>query len=154
MIIDETPTRSFTEFASELEPRLRRALCVALGRDLGQEAAAEALAFGWEHWDRVRDMENPGGYLYRVGRNRVRHRRRKRPPLPPLPEAKLPWIEPKLPQAMRRLSEAQRVSVMLVYGFGWTYTEVGEYLDVTKSTVQTHLERGMARLRRDLRIEV
>ena len=55
---------------------------------------------------------------------------------------------------MRRLSEAQRVSVMLVHGFGWTYTEVGEYLDVTKSTVQTHLERGMARLRRDLRIEV
>lgn len=153
MTTDETLTDSFTEFASDLEPRLRRALCVALGRDLGQEATAEALAFGWEHWDRVREMENPSGYLYRVGRNQVRHRRRKRPPLPPLPEAELPWIEPKLPEALRRLSEPQRVSVMLVHGFGWTYTEVGEYLDVAKSTVQTHLERGMARLRKELRIE-
>ena len=153
MTTDETLIGSFTEFVSDLEPRLRRALCVALGRDIGLEATAEALAYGWEHWDRVRKMKNPSGYLYRVGRNRVKHRRRRRPPLPPLPEGRLPWIEPKLPEAMRRLTEPQRVSVMLVHGFGWTYTEVGQYLDVAKSTVQTHLERGMARLRRDLRIK-
>lgn len=153
MTTDETLTGSFTEFVTDLEPRLRKALCVAMGRDAGQEATAEALAYGWEHWGRVQKMDNPSGYLYRVGRNRVRHRRRKRPLLPPLPEGKLPWIEPKLPQALGRLTEQQRVSVMLVYGFGWTFTEVGQYLDVAKSTVQTHLERGMRRLRRELGIE-
>ena len=151
---DEKPTGSFTEFVCDLEPRLRRALCSALGRDAGQEATAEALAYGWEHWDRVREMTNPSGYLYRVGRNGVRHRRRKSGLLPALPEGKLPWIEPKLPGALGRLSESQRVSVMLVHGFGWTYVEVGEYLDVSKSTVQTHLERGMARLRKELRTDI
>lgn len=153
MTTNEKLTGSFSEFVRDLEPRLRRALCVALGRDAGQEATAEALAYGWEHWDRVREMTNPSGYLYRVGRNGVRHRRRKRPPLPPLPEGKLPWIEPKLPEALGRLTEPQRVSVMLVHGFGWTYVEVSEYLHVSKSTVQTHLERGMARLRRELGTE-
>ena len=44
---------------------------------------AEALAFGWEHWNRVREMDNPCGYLYRVGRSRADAPRELR--LPPVP---------------------------------------------------------------------
>ena len=153
MASDEILVDSFTEFVRKTEPALRRALCVALGGEVGREATADALAHGWEHWDRVRGMDNPGEYLYRVGRNGVKHRRRQRPQLPPLPPEELPWIEPGLPAALGRLSEMQRVSVMLVKGFGWTYAEVAEYLNVSKSTIQTHIERAMVRLRRELGID-
>ena len=45
---------------------MRHALMAALGAEVGVEAASEAMAYSWEHWDRVGGMENPGGYLYRV----------------------------------------------------------------------------------------
>jgi hypothetical protein len=50
------------------------ALAAAAGIEAGREATAEALAYGWEHWDRVGSMENPVGYLYRVGRSKARKR--------------------------------------------------------------------------------
>jgi len=40
----------FELFALDVEPRLRRALVAAYGSDRGREAAAEALAYAWEHW--------------------------------------------------------------------------------------------------------
>jgi len=38
------------------------------GQVSGREVAQEALEYGWEHWERLRSMENPVGYLYKVGR--------------------------------------------------------------------------------------
>ena len=52
---------SFTRFVKETEVRLKYALCAALGSDRGMAATAAALAYGWEHWDRVQAMENPAG---------------------------------------------------------------------------------------------
>ena len=60
---DETLHNSFTEFVTEAEPRLKRALCVGFGIERGVEATADALAYGWEHWERIRLMSNPAGYL-------------------------------------------------------------------------------------------
>ena len=36
---------------------------------------------------------------------------------------------------------------MLVHAFGWTIRDTARTLMVAPSTVQTHLERGLARLR-------
>jgi len=58
----------FTVFVRSAEPQLRQALVAAFGADLGRDAAAEALAWGWQNWDRLSGMDNPIGYLYRVGR--------------------------------------------------------------------------------------
>ena len=77
----ETMEDTFTEFFERTEPKLRNALVASYGVEVGTEAASDALAFGWEHWDRVQGMENPIGYLFRVGRSRSR-RFRRRPPLP------------------------------------------------------------------------
>ena len=71
----EPLSESFTRFVAEVEPRLRYALTAALGRERGREAAAEALAYGWEHWERLQSTDNPAGYLSRVGRSRGRRRR-------------------------------------------------------------------------------
>ena len=59
---DETKTDSFTEFVSNVEGKLRHALTAAFGDEQGREAVAEALAYGWEHWDHLQDMDNPAGY--------------------------------------------------------------------------------------------
>jgi RNA polymerase sigma-70 factor (ECF subfamily) len=144
---------SFEEFMADAEPRLRRAFVAALGAHRAYDATAEALAYGWEHWDRVRTMENTLGYLYRVGQSRTRSRRHVL--------RITTWgagvvdnvlVEPGLLPALASLSEQQRVAVVLVHGFAWTLSEVAELLDVTKSTVQTHLERGLARLRAALEV--
>jgi RNA polymerase sigma-70 factor (ECF subfamily) len=148
----QTVMDTFTHFATEAEPRLKRAFCAAFGRDVGLEATSEALAYGWEHWDKVQAMTNPTGYLYRVGRSRVRpfwrHRHRDNPGLfPSVASDRLPWVEPALPAAVARLSDRQRVAVVLINAFDWTYEEVADLLGVSPSTVQNHLERGMHRLR-------
>ena len=67
--------------------------------------------------------------------------------------ARLPWVEPGLPAALAHLPESQRVAVILLYGFQWTHTEVASMLGVAKTTVQTHAERGLAHLRKELGVE-
>ena len=154
MLSDETRTDAFAEFFSAVEGKLRRALTGALGGELGREAAAEALAYGWEHWERVRDMENSAGYLYRVGLNYGRKARVRRVSLPQVPIVKVPWVEPGLPDALARLPEQQRVAVYLVCGHEWSLSEVAGLLEVSKGTVQKHVERGMTKLRHRLGVEV
>ena len=134
------------------EPRLRRAFVAAYGSERGYDATAEALAYGWEHWRRVRRMENPFGYLYRVGQSRTRVRRLVLHPSSWNVELPERLVEPGLRPALASLSDLQRVTVVLIHGFQWTLSEVAELLEVSKSTAQTHLERGMGRLRKALEV--
>jgi DNA-directed RNA polymerase specialized sigma24 family protein len=140
----------FAAFFADAEPRLRRALVATLGPQRGRDAAAEALTYAWQNWERVSRMENPVGYLFRVGQSRSR---RHRQPLlfPPLPAASdVEWIEPELPHAMGSLSERERLVVVLIEGFGWTYREVAELADISVSSVQSYLGRGLRKLREAL----
>jgi DNA-directed RNA polymerase specialized sigma24 family protein len=142
----------FTAFVIDAEPKLRRALFSLAGL-AATDAVADALAYGWEHWGRVRMMANPVGYLYRVGRSRLRPR--KQPTLfPMVAEDRLPDVEPKLPTLLARLPERQRVAVVLVHGFAWTHEEVAQLLGISVSTVRNHLTRGLERLRRELEVRV
>lgn len=94
---------SFESFFKEAEPRLNDALSACLGGELGRQAACEALAYGWENWDRVRSMDNPIGDLYVVGRDRGRKAQRQRRVVLPLVEAsRVPWVEPALVDALAR----------------------------------------------------
>ena len=136
MIPDHQATNvGFSEFVSDMESRLRQALTSALGPEFGREAAAEALAYGWEHWARISEMENPVGYLFRVGqRSGRRMRSRKRIVFPAVVSERSPWVEPALPAAMQRLSDQQ-------------------LLGVSKATVQSHSERALVKLRRKLGVD-
>ena len=53
---------------------------------------------------------------------------------------------------LAQLSDRQRVAVVLVHGFGWTLREVAELTNTKVTTVQNHLERGLAQLRRGLEV--
>lgn len=138
---------SFVDFARSAEPKLRYALVAAHGAERGREAANDALVYGWRHWDRIRGMGNPAGYLYRVGQRAARRRRVMPRPDPIIPEDRPPWVEPKLSAALGQLSPRQREVVVLVDAFEWTHREVASLLGIRLSSVQTHLERGLARLR-------
>jgi RNA polymerase sigma factor (sigma-70 family) len=143
---------AFTRFVGEIEPRLRRAFVAAYGTERGRDATAEALAWAWEHWDRVATMHNPAGYLWRVGQSRSRLRRRE-PVVLPEPAADDVLVEPALLPALRALTAHQRAAVVLVHGYGWQLKEVAELMDVRVTTVQNHVERAMAKLRTALAVE-
>jgi DNA-directed RNA polymerase specialized sigma24 family protein len=141
----------FEGFFAIAEPRLRRALVAAYGTERGREAAAEALAYGWEHWSELRAMKNPTGYLYRVGQSRTRTRK-SRVMFAPDTRSSDPLVEPGLAAALAQLSDRQRIAVVLVHGFGWQLREVADVTGIAVTTVQNHVERGMARLRAALEV--
>lgn len=142
----------FKDFVQRCEHRLRTALVLTYGPDAGREAAAEALAWAWEHWDRVQLMDAPVPYLFRVGQSRTRRIRRRTSVSSFRTEVteSTPWVEPALGRALNGLSAQQRTCTLLVHSFGWTLAEVAEALRLSRSSVQTHVERGLERLRADL----
>lgn len=62
----------FSSLLAAVGPRLQRTFVARYGVDLGNEARADALGWAWEHRDRLSEMANPVGYLYRVGQTSVR----------------------------------------------------------------------------------
>jgi RNA polymerase sigma factor (sigma-70 family) len=63
-------------------------------------------------------------------------------------------VEPGLESALRSLSKRQRQAVMLIEGYEFKYREAADLLGLSISSVQTHHERGLARLRTALGVEV
>jgi DNA-directed RNA polymerase specialized sigma24 family protein len=150
---DDSDALDFEDFFARAEPRLRAALTARYGADLGREATAEALAWSFEHWDRVAGMDHPIPYLYRVGQSRTRRmRRRFRPALTRDPAPPFPEIDPRVTAALAALPERQRVAVMLVHGHDWSHGEVGALLGISASTVATHVARALVQLRRMLEV--
>jgi RNA polymerase sigma factor (sigma-70 family) len=145
---------TFAGFVATCEPGLRRALVAAFGPEIGRDAAAEALAWAWQHWDDVRGMANPGGYLFRMGRNAARRRLRREARGRELEAAQggsggatEPAGEPGLTAALAALSERQRTAVLLVHGDGYTLVAAATVMGCSPSTVRNHLSRGLSRLR-------
>lgn len=140
----------FAAFAAEVGPQLRRAFVGVRGFDGAEDAVAEALAFAWEHWDEVQSMENPAGYLYRVGRSRTKPRRRVGLRLPDA--AGIPDVEPALVPALLTLPLKQRTAVWLVHGCGWPYAEVADAMGTSTTMVGNHVSRALAKLRHALKV--
>lgn len=143
------PAAAFEAFFRKTEPKLRRALVAAYGPELGRDAASEALTYAWQHWERLSEMANLPGYLFRIGQTRGISRKRQ-PVLHERPSWPEYQFEPALPAALAALSERQRLAVVLVHGYGYTLQEVAELTGLRRGSVQTHADRGLARLRASL----
>ena len=147
----------FRALCVAVEPGLRRALVAAYGPDLGSDAAADALAWAWEHFDKVETLDNPAGYLWRVGQTSVRRAagRRHRWHAPDAATAGgEPPYEPGLAQALAGLSERQRAAVLLVHGYGYPLAEAAGLLGCRIRTLRNHLDRGLAKIRLTLGVTV
>lgn len=147
------PDEVFEPFVASVEAGLRRALVAGYGPEVGRDAALDALVWAWRNWPRVEHMENPGGYLYRVGQSAARRqlRRDKRwrsaPSGPPSTESVGHGFEPGLDGALAALSPRQRAAVVLVHGHGYSLAEASGFMGCSTSTVRNHADRALARLR-------
>lgn len=140
------------EFLVIAQSRLRPALVAACGPAAAEDALQDAVAYACEHWERLRRMRNPYGYLYRVGQSAGRRRGREVPVGFPEVAAIAPTgpVDHRLPGALAELSQKQRVAVVLHVGLGWTLDEVAEVMELSRSSVRNHVERGMEKLKRSL----
>ena len=122
------------------------------GVDIGCESTDSALAWAWEHWDRLSRMSNPAGYLYRVAQTQACRAISRRQPvtLPPEPTSRPDSgssIDVDLADALRELPNQQRLAVLMVHVYGWTPLEVGRITGTPAVTVRSHLRRGLRHLR-------
>ena len=145
--------QEFSLFVTEVEPRLSRALTGTYGREVGEEATRDALVYAWENWERVSRMENPVGFLFRVGQSRARRYRRKPVVLPEVSSHELPHIEPALPKALDELSERQRAALLLIHVEGLTERDAARAMGVSRVTVRRHADRALSKLRDFLEVE-
>lgn len=66
---------TFEGFCEQQWPKLVAALTYLTGDPAaGEELAQEAMVRALEHWDRVKVLESPGGWVYRVGANLAKSR--------------------------------------------------------------------------------
>lgn len=70
--MDITQTATSTDFVRDPGERVRSALVAGFGPDVAADATAEALEYAWEHWHRLAGMENPAGYVNKVGQSRAK----------------------------------------------------------------------------------
>ena len=143
----------FDAFFAATEQVLRRALVATYGPTIGRSAAVDALSWAWEHWDRVRHMDNAAGYLYRVGQTAATRSMRplRTMPIPENAQEATGDVDggqrADLAKVLASLSEQQRVVVVMVHGYAISQRETADILGISVSTVREHLARGMNRLR-------
>lgn len=141
----------------DVEQTVRRALVARHGLDAGVDAAADAIAWGLEHTDRLGDIDNVAGYLYRVGQTAARRQRRwTRRVVSLSTNAAAERVtedvsfDPDLFQALERLNHEQRVAVVMVHCWSYRYREVADVLGISEAAVTNHVHRGLQRLRDEL----
>ncbi len=143
----------FEEFYREQRATIGRALAITL-RDtqLASEAVDEAMARAYQRWSRVQALDNPGGWVYRVGLNWSRSMLRRA--LRPAPA----WVttaetgvdggglDPTIDRALAQLSVEQRAVVVCRLLIGYSEAQTATALGVRPGTVKSRLARATARL--------
>lgn len=142
---------TFDELVDMVRDRLQPVLWSRWGVEVGSDICAEVEEYAWANRDRLLQMSNPMGYLYRVSQSRARrysrwHRQNTFPSQFPEVAHEDPQVQETL-RTLARLSPDQRASVLLVHGFGWSYDDVAALLGISRSAVTNHVHRGLARLR-------
>ena len=103
-----TREAEFTDFLGNHGSQLRHAFIARYGPDVGSEVMGDVAEYAWKRWDKVVAMDNPSGWLYRVGQTRSRkYFRRLRPlHLPAARPGQVPEVEPALPGLVASLPTA------------------------------------------------
>jgi DNA-directed RNA polymerase specialized sigma24 family protein len=156
---------SYARFIVSTRERLLRVLVAHHGPDVGAEALADAYAYAWEHWDRVSMATNPVGYVFRVGdrvgiRRAVKARRESpaRSGDDPGSLVSAAGCDDStfgaglgLQSLLRALSTRQRAAVLLVHGYGWSYRDAAETMDLPLTTLTNEVTRGLQKLREQMK---
>jgi RNA polymerase sigma factor (sigma-70 family) len=120
-----------------------------------EELAQEAMARAYERWDRVRTMESPTAYVYRVGvnlnRQRVRHlavRARRLLTITGQPNSQQSLgVQAEIAEAIASLSKGQREAFLLVEWLGLSAEDAGRILRIEPASVRSRVHRARTGLR-------
>jgi len=149
-------TRTFEELFELEHVQLFRALYLMTGSTQeAEELMQDAFLKLWERWDRVRDMENPGGYLCRVAVNAARSRARRLAraagrtfaPLVPEDPFAAADLRDELVRALAELSQRQRMALVLTDLMDLPADQAADLLGVAPATVRSLASQGRAALR-------
>ena len=144
----------FEEFYREQRAPIGRALALTL-RDtqLASEAVDEAMARAYQRWSRVQALDNPGGWVYRVGLNWSRSilRRAHRPAPTWVTSSSVvadvgSALDPAIDRALARLSIEQRAVVVCRLLIGYSEAQTAAALGLRPGTVKSRLARATTRL--------
>lgn len=148
---------SFEDFYRTQADRVYRALALSLGdAELARDATAEAMARAYARWSHVSRVDNPGGWVYRIGLNWATswwRRRRREHPLPAdLDPAAAPVDADAVTvlAALRRLDTRSRAVVVCRVLLDLSTAQTAAVLGVAEGTVKSRLARALAMLRTSL----
>jgi RNA polymerase sigma factor (sigma-70 family) len=147
----------FESFYETHRVKLFRAL-VLVTRDVhaAEEVAQDAFVRVWERWGRVRQMEDPTGFLYRtalngwfqVRRRAVRAARRIAGPGRVVDPMEAVDDRDDLARRLLELPARQRAALVLTEYLGHDSAEAGRALGIRPGTVRRLASKGRAALRR------
>ncbi|MGW4154013.1 sigma factor-like helix-turn-helix DNA-binding protein [Micromonospora chersina] len=145
----------FEQFYRDHVDRIHRALALAVGDPaVAREATDEAMARAYARWDRVRRLDNPGGWVFRVGLNWAtswwRKVRREWPPAEDRHPAAAAAPDPAglaARSALELLPLSRRTVIVCRVLLDLSTAETAAVLDLPEGTVRSRLSRGLAELR-------
>jgi RNA polymerase sigma-70 factor (ECF subfamily) len=146
----------FDAFVEEEHDRLFKALYFVTGsREDAEDLSQDAFMKLWERWDRIEEIDDPTGYLFRVALNGFRMRRRRAAMAlrraVPLPETRDDFVEAEMRADVRRLlmglTPRQRAALLLVDLLGYRSEQAARILRVRPSTVRNLASQGRRALK-------
>lgn len=143
----------FDAFVTRHHAEIVRALVLTLGDvEFGRDAASEGFARALQRWDAVSTYANPAGWVYRVGLNWARSRRRKwrreRSGAALVDRAAPPVVTPdaRVAAALLELSIDHRSVIVGRYYLDLSEAQLASALDVAPGTVKSRLSRALSQL--------
>jgi len=142
-------------FREEYEHLFQAAYLLTGSRHEADDIAQESLLRAYERWDRVRDMDSPAGYVYRVALNLNRSRLRKVAVRTRRIFALVPSEDPttavlasqQVLDALSKIPRGQREAIVLTGWLGMDSEEAGQILGIDSSSVRGRIHRGRTALR-------
>jgi len=153
---DPAAAPSFEAFFEAQRTRLFGALVVMTGnRAEAEEILQDAFLKVWERWERVAEMDEPVGFLYRTAMNLFRKRLRRagvavRKAVHLLPgHDGLAEVETRdeAVRLLQRLTPRERAAIVVTAYLGYSSEEAGELLGIQATTVRVLTNRARATLR-------
>lgn len=152
-------TEDFEKLFRAEFPTVARSLGLVVGnREDGIELAQEAFARAWGRWDRYQSAEHVRNSVIRIGVNLARSEMRRRKSLSNTRiealrddghsfEGDDTTTRLVIVDALRELSDRQRICIVLTDYAGMDSREVGRVLRIPSGSVRTHVTRARRRLR-------
>ena len=153
----DVTVHGFEEFYESNFRRVFTGLCLVTGnRFEAEEITQEAFLRVFERWERVGDVEDPTGYVFRVAMNVFRSRYRRAA----LALRKALWRAPEpddlaavdthdeVIRLLRTLTPPQRAAVLLTAILDFSAEDAGRLLGIKTSSVRSLTTRARGELRR------